>query len=89
MTKELKNLQYPVRKARKKYHKKSDPNNWSILQNVLNNYSKAYVKAKKLWWSTICNQVNSDDSKFWKIINKVNNGDTKCVVPPLEKTKKS
>ena len=89
MTKELKNLKDLVRKARKQYHKKSDPNNWSILQKVLNNYSKAYVEAKKLWWSSICNQVNSDDSKFWKIINKVNNGDTKCVVQPLEKNDKS
>ena len=85
MTKELKNLQDTVRKTRKQYHKKSDPNNWPILQKVLNNYSKAYVKARKLWWSSFCNQANSDDSKFWKIINKVNNGDTKCVVQPLKK----
>ena len=89
MTKELKNLQDTVRKARKQYHKKSDPNNWSILQKVLNDYSKAYVKAKKLWWSSFCNQGNSDDSKFWKIIDKVNNGDTKCVVQPFEKNDKS
>ena len=81
----LKALQTNIRKLRKIYHGKSDPHNWSILQEAINDYSKAYHQAKQAWWISFCNKINCDDKKFWKSIDKVLNGDAKCVIQPLIK----
>ena len=82
---QLKALQTNIRKLRKIYHRKSDPHNWSILQEAINNYSKAYHQAKQAWRIPFYNKINCDDKKFWKSIDKVLNGDAECGIQPLIK----
>ena len=45
MNKHLKSLQNNIRKLRKVYHKRSDPNNWRKLQTAIKEYSNAYDQA--------------------------------------------
>ena len=83
MNTNLKLLQNKIKKLRKSYHKRSDPHNWNALQAALKEYITAYDQAKKSWWSDFCNKVNCNDNKFWKTIDSVLNGNTKCAIQTM------
>ena len=86
MNKHFKSLRNNIRKLRKVYHKRSDPNNWNKLQTAIKEYFDAYDQAKKSWWSDFYNKINCKDNKFWKVIDRVLNCNTKCIVQSLLRT---
>ncbi|CAH1782304.1 unnamed protein product, partial [Owenia fusiformis] len=81
LTKKLKE----VRKAKRNFNKRSDPNNWDKYSKLANEFTKMADLYKDQYWYNLFKQLDSKNTdKMWKVVKNYNkSGTTKPSVQPL------